>query len=269
MFGIEKAIEEVIVFGLKQPLIITAIATGLFGFFYYLGWIINANNWQYLNTRKEGQLYRGFMFLSSTFFLPATVFIGVIYLLNWEKSLIEHICQIHILWYFIGLISILIIFNRIDKMIQNEIRKFEIKPIIKYSLVQGGGLNYIFIFLNFSILVYLNSYYDRLLLAFVLLWLDVLILTKWARLSSLYNQAAEAIIHLKNNDLLEVRLIEFIENGKFLKVQKKDKRNVDVLMLPISTIEKINLLTNKQHGLPEVKIPKNKKEDGDLPEQQT
>ena len=246
MFGIENNIEELINFLIEQPVIITAIIAGLVGLFYYLGWIINSNDWQYCNTRKEGQIYRGFMFVSSNFFLPTIVFLGLIFLLNWERDLVDLFNKIHILIYLILLVIIFIfLFEKLDSIIFNEIRKFKTKPLAKVTAINSAGLNYIFIILNLAIISSLNNYHDKFLLSFILIWLDIWILAKWARLSSLYHQAAEAVIYLSNNETFEVRLIEFIEDGKFLKVQKKEGESINVLSIPVHNIEKIELLTYK------------------------
>jgi hypothetical protein len=246
MLGLEGFLEEFSNYAFEQPVILTALVAGFIGLLYYLGWIINSNDWQYLNTKKEGQIYRGFMFLSSNFFLPSIALLGLIYLLNWEYIFSNFFRQINILTYFIILIVIFIFFfEKLDNIIFNEIRKFKTRPLVKAVAINTGGLNYIFILLNLAIIVSIDKYYSKLVLFLILIWLDIWILAKWARLSSLYHQAAEAVIQLTNNEKFEVRLIEFIEDGKFIKVQKKDKKSNNVIAIPINNIEKIELLTYK------------------------
>ena len=248
MFNFEQMLSDFAKYAYEQPVIITAIFAALVGLFYYLGWIINSNNWQYQNSTREGHIYRGFFFISSHFFLPAVVIIALISLLGIESSLIGFFKFIPILIHY-GLLVVIFIFlfENLDSRIYNEIRKFETRPLIKSLLVNSGGLNYIFILLNIAIVVSLEKISENVLLLLILVWLDIWILARWARLSSLYHQSAEAKLKLIGNSEMDVRLIEFIEKGSLLKVQLIEKETEKVFAIPLERIEKIELLTKKQY----------------------
>ncbi|MCX6666489.1 MAG: hypothetical protein NT038_10620 [Euryarchaeota archaeon] len=245
MFNFEEILQGLVNFAYAQPIIITALFTGLIGFFYYLGWIINANYWQYQNSTKETHIYRGFIFLSVSVFFPGILILFLIYLVDKNGEITSFFQNISIILYLIILLIIVLLMNYLDTKMFYKIRKFIESNWIMESFLLGL-LRALFFLMNYGIVVSVENYSSKYFILLITVWLDIWILSQWARISTLPGQAAEAEIELRNgNEKIKVRLIEFVEKGLFLKVQEIKKDEEKVFAIPTSQIEKMELLTKK------------------------
>lgn len=241
--GIADSIESVAVYFASEPLLITAGITLLVGMFYYFGWIIAANNWQY-QTIREGRhayIYKGFQFLTSYLLLPAVIIGALLHYWDWAAAWLAS----WPFWAYIASILILyLLLSWLDTWIYRQHAQFKnpIFAIFGVKIASLGELKWIFYLINFGFLLSNPAGWAVV----IVVWLDLFLLTKWARVISLHEQGARAMIKMEGRKQpIEARLIEFVADNTFLKVQEKQDGQVKVVALPVSKIDHIEMVTEK------------------------
>lgn len=238
MSGLEPIINVALVNLINNPPLLSIFIGTLIGLFYYFGSIINANNWQYNNVEKHGNIFHGFYFMTFFVFFP----IIILYVINLFFDVASFLQKFPLWFYFLILIVLLSCLELLDKWIYTKLRNFDdpTYPALGVWFARSGEWKYLFYLLNYGILVMTK---DSVLI-FAMIVFDFLIITKFARLSNLNHQGAKAEIKtIDSNELKTVRLIEFIEKGTFLKVQ--DQETKKGIAIPTSRIEYLNLINDE------------------------
>lgn len=238
MIDLELPMLLFVKYSIENPVLIPTIIASLVGLFYYFGWIVNANNWQYQNSSKQSHIYRGFWFVTNFIFIPAVVIIGLVYLFDKNGAITNILAKIPLWIYFALIVVVLIVLEKLDNWIHNKLANFEDLALASLGvrISRIGDLKWLFFISNYIVF----SLTGNLVLILILLWLDFLILSKWARVSTLLNQGAKGIIKIKGKKQKKVRLIEFVENGLFLKIH--DETTKKVFAIPTSEIENMELI---------------------------
>src|SRR3989338_6365201 len=84
MLNLDEIIIRLGVYYIGEPLLIPSTLAIVIAIFYFFGWIINANNWQYQDSDRQSHILHGFFFAVNFIFFPLLAIIGLIYLA--EKS---------------------------------------------------------------------------------------------------------------------------------------------------------------------------------------
>lgn len=238
MFNLEPAMMDALSYLIVNPTLLSLFIGVLVGLCYYFGSIINANNWQYNNAERFGHIYRGFDFMVKYIFFP----IIIIYLVDsYWFDVSSYLLEVSITIYFIVLILLWRLLIILDVLVYNNLINFK-DPLYSNIIIliaHTGDLKYALFLSNYGILISTNN----IVLILTMVIFDFIIISQFARLSNLNHQGAEAKIEVPNLAINEVRLIEFIEKGSFLKVQNKDTRQVFVI--PTSKIEYLELIEKK------------------------
>ncbi len=242
MIDLNTIISKIYVFLIDEPILISTFVALFVGIIYFFGWIVNANNWQYQNSDRQGHMYKGLFFIVTFLIFPIFVIFGIVYLLEiFGLGVTFFMSKIPLWIYLLIIIVLLFALEKLDDWIKKKLSNFE---DVMYHLGVGfskvGDIKYLFYLSNYGIFVSSEVTPTLILITLVL---DIMILIKWARLSTLNQQGAEAIITLNKGENLRVRLIEFVEKGGFLKIQ--DKKSKKVYAIPTLRIEKIELISKQ------------------------
>lgn len=238
MFNLEPAVMDALSHMIANPTLLSLFIGVLVGLCYYFGSIINANNWQYNNAERFGQIYRGFDFIVMYIFFPIIIIYVIDSYLFDVGSLLQ---KVPLYLYFTLIIVLWFSLIVLDGLIYNKLRNFDDVFIsnIGVRFARIGEWKYVLFLSNYGILILTTD----VVLILTMAIFDFIIISKLARLSNLNHQGAKAKIKVPNLDMGIVRLIEFIEKGSFLKVQDKDTKHAFVI--PTSRIEYLELIEDK------------------------
>lgn len=236
-------------FAVANPVIIPTMITALVALFWYFGWIYTQNNWQYQNMKNDriSSIYQGFQFLSVFVLLPLLILWVVLLVLPSDLVIgfTGWLGSWHIGMYFLIIFLLQVILSKLDNWMIKLTADFQ-NPSVYHlpgRIARFGDLKYIFWLVNYGLILTNPPIWA----VFAMLWLDLLVLSKWARLMSLHNQGAIAEISFTNakQKAIKGRLIEFVGSEKFLKIQIENKEKLDVRAIHIDQIKELKLIQVK------------------------
>ncbi len=236
---LEELISGLVSYLISQPAILTVTISLFIGVFYFIGSIIGSNNWQYKNSSKESKIFLGFMFISELIFIPSFLLWLFLNLISIWINVESYLSLIPSFVYLIGLFVYFFLIEKESRAMSKRITNFESTHSIKSLIItRFGDLRYLFILANYGLVIN----YQPINIIFLLIF-NLLIVCLWAHLSTLHYQTATGYIKTSSKKNLEVRFIEFLERGSFLKVQ--EKKTKDVIVIPTSEIKIIKLIDKK------------------------
>ncbi len=230
---------------LANPVLLVTALTGFVGVLYYFGSIMTANSWQYQNMKegRNAKIYQGLHFLTSFVLLPALIVGWVVTIWPWLQGVLQSGAP----WmYVLLLIALYMVLEGLDKRMRAAAASFADGSFILFGakIANFGDFKHIFWLANIGMLM-INPPAWAIV---ALLWLDVLVLSKWARLVTLHQQGAVVKIKLRNRkNKFVARLIEFVGDDRFLKLQLKNPRKGQGSVQAIATgeIEFIELVQDQ------------------------
>src|SRR5574341_344154 len=228
MNDIELMARSTLDYLVTNPQLLTIIIGIFLGLCYYLGDLIQANNWQYNDLPKQKHFFVGVGFITNYIFIPVTIFYILYALKNNSLSPSTMV-------YFGSLVVLNSLINKDILRIGGDIVKFNNNRIKAHPVL-------LFCYIIVAIIFTLFIGTSDLILLIGTLILDLLIVTRMAILSSLHHQSTIAEIKfIGSSEPKKYRLIEFIEKGAFIKVQgiNQDYEHETVLTIPVSRIEYI------------------------------
>lgn len=245
MLNLDPVVNQFVVYLIQQPILIPSITAFVVGMLYFFGWIVNANTWQYQNSGRQSHIYRGFDFFFGLI-LPTFLIYGLVFVLEntFNVRIVAILNTIPSWIYPLVLFVFLMFLERLMGWTEKKIVNLENPVLAKLGVAVSkfGDFKYIYILSNLGF--FLSSASSSSIMTAFVLFIDFVILLRWARLSNLDFLRGLSIISMNGSkQKITARIVEFVENGKFLKVQEKETKTV--MFLPTSEIGRIETMAEK------------------------